>query len=625
MIDTILIRNWKGHRTFMWKFENGLNFIIGPNGIGKSSILEAIYFGITGSVKSGAALKKMKTINSEDPMIIQINILKNKTKYRIERIYNNNTTTHTFYNLTENYSITGKNNVEKKIRNLYSTKNVFLKKTFYYGEGDIFKVISSSKGKFNFKDYIEDYLGIEKLKEFQEIIRALKSKYSQERKDFDYEVDQMISLTTEQDISIEKNKLIKRRDKLKEDRKTVEKSLAKLKSEYSKIEQWINHKDEINNNLEEFINLNLFDYDIVTISKRLKAEIFRDYDHIENMNEINEQESKKLEIIEERVNNLRNIVNVVEKLEEDERSKCPVCERPFDKESYDLTIRKVKTYEEDKKLNDKIKSNLEKLHFNYQNSKNILKKKEWILEELGKISSGEEVTLQNYENMNKKSSEMNSQIENDTSKLNELKVKIDEITDRQLKLTIHQKKKEAENYLDESDIQNKRTRLNKSIFLTGILEQVIDETLYDIKLEYLQPLTQKISEIWKMIFNDDERIVSFDPNLNPILKMKDQKIGFENLSGGEKTILTIITKTLIMNQFSNIDFIVLDEPLEHLDIINRAQIIEFLFSFFKANLIDQIIITTFEESLTRNLIDTEDVSIISLGSLKKYPQILEKE
>ncbi len=80
-----------------------------------------------------------------------------------------------------------------------------------------------------------------------------------------------------------------------------------------------------------------------------------------------------------------------------------------------------------------------------------------------------------------------------------------------------------------------------------------------------------------------------------------------------------------MHQFSNIGFIVLDEPLEHLDIINRAQIIEFLLMFYNAELIDQLIITTFEESLTRYLIDTKDVSIISLGSIRKYPEILDKQ
>ncbi len=179
--------------------------------------------------------------------------------------------------------------------------------------------------------------------------------------------------------------------------------------------------------------------------------------------------------------------------------------------------------------------------------------------------------------------------------------------------------------MNEDYILSKRKRLNNSIFLNEILDESINSTLYEIKLDYLKPLTQKISAIWEMIFNDETRHVSFDQNLNPILKSKGQKIDFNNLSGGEKTILTIITKSLLMHQFSNIEFIVLDEPLEHLDIINRAQIIEFLLMFYNAELTEQLIITTFEESLTRNLIDTKGVSIISLDSIRKYPEILEKQ
>ena len=167
--------------------------------------------------------------------------------------------------------------------------------------------------------------------------------------------------------------------------------------------------------------------------------------------------------------------------------------------------------------------------------------------------------------------------------------------------------------------------MNNKIFLNEIIDEAINNTLYEINLDYLEPITQKLTEIWDMIFNEEDRNVSFDQNLNPILKTKRNIISFNNLSGGEKTFLTIITRSLLMHQFSNIEFIVLDEPLEHLDIINRTQLIEFLQKFYSAKLTEQLIITTFEESLTRKLIDTEDVSILSLGALRKYPEILEYE
>lgn len=625
MIENILINNWKGHKSFGCKFEKGLNFIIGPNGIGKSSILEAIYYGITGEVNSKASLKKMKTIDSDGPMKVEINLIKNNTKYKIERINDRNTTVHYFYNLTENYKISGKKKVEKEILKLFDTKKVFLKRMFYYGEGDIFRVISRSRSKTNFKDYIEDHLGIKKLKDFQDDIRDLKSKFEKKRREFDYEVEQMISLTTEKEFSEEKKNLIRRKEILKGRVKTVEKHLNNLKRQNLILKQKVKHINDIVKASRDLLNVNLFDTIIQNQIERLKEEIDNDQKELRKARIEIEQNSIKLEKIEQDVKFLKNIVNLLKNFEVSELSSCPVCDRLFDDASSHSAFEKLRLYEESQKKNIQTKSDLEKFHYKYQNSIQILEKKVWLLDEINNISTEWEKISHNYEDMKQESSDLDSQINGDTNELNELKIQIEEITTNQLKLTNIQRIKEAGEELDETDILSKRKRLNNSIFLNEILDEVINNTLYEIKLDYLEPITQEITAIWGMIFNDEDRNVSFDQNLNPILKTKKQEISFNNLSGGEKTFLTIITRSLLMHQFSHIEFIVLDEPLEHLDIINRAQLIEFLLKFYKEELVEQLIITTFEESLTRNLLDTEDVSIISLGSLKKYPQIFEKD
>ncbi|KKK50560.1 hypothetical protein LCGC14_3123810, partial [marine sediment metagenome] len=138
------------------------------------------------------------------------------------------------------------------------------------------------------------------------------------------------------------------------------------------------------------------------------------------------------------------------------------------------------------------------------------------------ISTEWEKISHNYEDMKQESSDLDSQINGDTNELNELKIQIEEITTNQLKLTNIQRIKEAGEELDETDILSKRKRLNNSIFLNEILDEVINNTLYEIKLDYLEPITQEITAIWGMIFNDEDRNVSFDQNLNPILKMKNQ-------------------------------------------------------------------------------------------------------
>lgn len=48
MINSIDIINWKGHDKKGLRFQEGLNIICGPNGIGKTSILDAICFSFLG-------------------------------------------------------------------------------------------------------------------------------------------------------------------------------------------------------------------------------------------------------------------------------------------------------------------------------------------------------------------------------------------------------------------------------------------------------------------------------------------------------------------------------------------------------------------------------------------------
>ena len=61
--------------------------------------------------------------------------------------------------------------------------------------------------------------------------------------------------------------------------------------------------------------------------------------------------------------------------------------------------------------------------------------------------------------------------------------------------------------------------------------------------------------------------------------------------------------------FSNADFMLLDEPLEHLDSKNRWALIKFLVDTTKRGYPKQLIVTTFEETLIREYLDDSDIKI----------------
>lgn len=249
-----------------------------------------------------------------------------------------------------------------------------------------------------------------------------------------------------------------------------------------------------------------------------------------------------------------------------------------------------------------------------------LKRKEKLYEQFQKYLPDWQENLDLYYEWNKKLEENNSSIEEKLNNLRNLSEEIDDLNNLLFNLIQNETHKRE---LDPKYIQEKKIKIKNILTLLDILHDVITQILNNVRLHYLNPLTREITEIWRKLFSDQERFVSFDENLSPILKNQYGEIGYESLSGGEKTLLTIIAKTLIMHHFSNLDFMLLDEPLEHLDAVNRAQIIGYLKRFHDAGLIKQLIITTFEETLTRNFYKDEKVNLISLSAIKKYPFILD--
>ena len=52
MIKKVELENWKSHHETSLEFEEGVNALIGTMGSGKSSVLEAIVFGLFGTLPS---------------------------------------------------------------------------------------------------------------------------------------------------------------------------------------------------------------------------------------------------------------------------------------------------------------------------------------------------------------------------------------------------------------------------------------------------------------------------------------------------------------------------------------------------------------------------------------------
>ena len=74
-IDKILINNFKNYKTYKASFIDGINYLFGENGVGKTNLLDAIYYLSLGK----------SAINTKDDE----NIRKKQKSFRIEGFYSN--------------------------------------------------------------------------------------------------------------------------------------------------------------------------------------------------------------------------------------------------------------------------------------------------------------------------------------------------------------------------------------------------------------------------------------------------------------------------------------------------------------------------------------------------------
>ena len=130
----------------------------------------------------------------------------------------------------------------------------------------------------------------------------------------------------------------------------------------------------------------------------------------------------------------------------------------------------------------------------------------------------------------------------------------------------------------------------------------------------MQSIYQQIADLWSSFTGVSGWEVEMDPQGYPtvINPEFDLKLDMRQLSGGEKTALLIMLHTIIAHHFSQSEFLMIDEPLEHLDPINRRSLIRFLVDAYRHRVFGQSIIATFEEALIRKYQSMEGVNIIAV-------------
>ena len=137
----------------------------------------------------------------------------------------------------------------------------------------------------------------------------------------------------------------------------------------------------------------------------------------------------------------------------------------------------------------------------------------------------------------------------------------------------------------------------------------------------IEPLAREVRGRWKHLFTNNG--LTFRPDGSITRLRDDVELGWDTLSGGERTWARIVTHLIVMATTTSLPFAWFDEPLEHLDPQLRHAVAATLATATRGGSPRQLMVTTYEHGIAQQLADDTDGAAIivireSGGSLSPH-------
>jgi exonuclease SbcC len=620
MLYDIHIINWKGHEELSLQFNKGVNFITGPNGIGKTSILDAICYVFLGTLDYNGSYRGVnptdlvRNVEKESEIDLTFAISAEGQRYEIMRRISPNRRA---WLKADGVTIaTNWQDVTDKILELFNASSIFLGRYVFLSEGETYEYINKPPGE-GLAKHIESVLGIDSMEDLESLFGGLYKKYSSIARDLRKQISGA-QIASDQDM-INYEDLNKRLIIYSNEQKSTSDVIERLNREYGVLSSEVTLQKKSQIQIDEIINDWQKNFAPFTASsdpiqvlkeKRNHLEIeLKNY--AEKRNQLATQGGGFSALIE----SAKSVIQLVHRLPNNDDRSCPICKRPLS--SHMVEEIEKESQETIEKLQINLSEQKKQATVNERNLEDVRKK----LDMLGALELKVNNILK-YGPGTLSTDEINKKVINLDQKVNSVLTQI-----AQLKQTRHilevqlleLKSKIAQ--LSEKIEPSKINTMNKSLitatkveFLSQIFLTSVEDSLTKQRSVMIAPLMKELSTMWSSFMNNPIEVEMGEKcELNIIDKRYHLPFKFPQLSGGEKTALLILTHILLCKNFSDVDFMLLDEPLEHLDSRNRWSLVNFLIQSCTRGVPEQLIITTIEEPFIREYMDNPIVKVTKLG------------
>lgn len=614
MIIGIELYDWKLFRELKLNFSKGINFITGPNGIGKSSILQAICIAFTGRIPNTFETNSFRDFIRKGSETAQIDV---KFKFRDENLHIRRKISMRGRERCAIFDSAGReifggkwDDITKYIEDIYNIKTPFFNAILYMSEGDVYRTIHEPPGRA-LLDEIDEALGIKRLLVLRSELGFLIKEF--EKKEMKYRTTlREAELATEtredlQKISVELNEMLKIKDAKRTEIDRIERELWELRDQLRTNEKLIEDLKFLASEKKTLDEERIQIQDLQNQLEKIKIGL-----------EAKQQERIR---VDAEISNLEKIFYLVETTQRLEKPeiKCPVCGRP-------LSVHQVREIREEttKKINE-LRQTIHDLAGK--------------IDELTKKRYDMESRLMKFEEKETRLRILQERIAIETKDISKIEEKVAHLSKRIQALETDRKKIEERLMDTELVIERLRERIaaSRAVALRDV-EKIQSELRQASKGRYISQfiirgvaefigkqrdselrakLYEYISQVWNRFKKGEGWSVGLDEHGIPLLSVESETYPFSSLSGGEKTALLVVTRTALSKLLAEeIGFLLLDEPLEHLDSRNRRSLLQFVVDAYTKQMVGQLIVTTVEQSLLNRFMDYESVNIIPLESIQ---------
>jgi exonuclease SbcC len=616
MINHVEMENWRAYDQRSFDFEPGITFVMGPNGIGKTSILEAIAYALTGEP---ATVERPRLLRNPDKFAkVQLSFTMENEVYQIVRSQSAKRAKQAWLTRQSDGEVLARSHkaVTSQVERLMNVSADFLSRIIYMAEGDVFRFLNKPPGDA-VNQQIRHIMGLYQLDAFQTALKKAKKTIYADLRQYATFLEQLEQLDIVDDEAFEQkvHQLNSIRDQLQDQLTDLQNQINQYERENEKV---LRFAPLVTQAVEAFSST-------ASIEKSLRQQpVLETYEYLEE--EITKARSKIKNLdtaiarLEGEMTGYQRVLDILHSYSGKTKTvPCPVCGKPM-------------TAQEREQAEQRIRANMDTARRDLEGLREQQSKKSKHERHLKRLKDGlkelrnyiahvrikgisSQSTLQDMEDLlARHRRSKRSHLKDLENQQSNVRTELNNLEKARAEYLALEKSLSAQGFTSIQDLRTTAVQLETRLLSIKAAETATTETLAYQRDLGLEEVYAQIARMWEAFLGHESGTwdVKLDRDGMPEIIEGDRAFDFSQFSGGQKTAFLVMLHTIISRHFSKSDFLMIDEPLEHLDPVNRRSLLRFLVNAYRGGAFQQAIITTYEEALIRKYMAEDEISVLLL-------------